>query len=141
MGRQMAVIWPKIPVCQALKEKIKSAMEWSSRRVAERFRDAVLDHPKLLISKAYHPLGEANEVQTPQCGYPGLPPPELGTKFHSIIFRVVTVTEREDVEGQSKKAMELTKGWIVKWIGDPDLLRRMVLHNIFLVTINTFLNS
>ena len=35
------------------------------------------------ISKAYHPLGEAKEVQTPQCGYPGLPPPELGTKVQT----------------------------------------------------------
>ncbi len=50
------------------------------------------------------------------------------------------VTELEDAEGQSKKAMELTKGWIAELIGDPDLLRRMVLHNIFLATINTFSN-
>ena len=35
------------------------------------------------ISKAYHPLGEAKEVQTPQCGYLGLPPPELGTKVQT----------------------------------------------------------
>ncbi|WMV41296.1 hypothetical protein MTR67_034681 [Solanum verrucosum] len=66
----------------------------------------------------------------------------------SASYRVVSrcsvgspkVTELEDVEGQSKKAMELTKGWIAELIGEPDLLRRMVLHNIFLVTINTFLN-
>ncbi|WMV24592.1 hypothetical protein MTR67_017977 [Solanum verrucosum] len=51
------------------------------------------------------------------------------------------VTEREDAEGQSKKVMELTKGRIAEWIGDPDLLRRMVLRSIFLATINTFLNS
>uniref|UniRef100_M1E151 Putative plant transposon protein domain-containing protein n=1 Tax=Solanum tuberosum TaxID=4113 RepID=M1E151_SOLTU len=37
----------QVTVCQALKEKIKSAMEWSSQRVTERFRDAVFDHPKL----------------------------------------------------------------------------------------------
>ncbi|WMV40681.1 hypothetical protein MTR67_034066 [Solanum verrucosum] len=30
------------------------------------------------------------------------------------------VTELENAEGQSKKAMELTKGRIAKWIGDPD---------------------
>ena len=50
------------------------------------------------------------------------------------------VTELEDAEGQSKKAMELTKGRIAELIGDPDLLHRMVLRNILLSTINTFLN-
>uniref|UniRef100_M1D8U9 Uncharacterized protein n=1 Tax=Solanum tuberosum TaxID=4113 RepID=M1D8U9_SOLTU len=45
-SHRMDMISPKAPVCQALKEKIKSAIEWSSRRVAERFRDAVLDRPK-----------------------------------------------------------------------------------------------
>ncbi|WMV32583.1 hypothetical protein MTR67_025968, partial [Solanum verrucosum] len=34
-------------VCQALKDKINSARERNSRRVAKRFRDAVLDRPKL----------------------------------------------------------------------------------------------
>ncbi|WMV46612.1 hypothetical protein MTR67_039997 [Solanum verrucosum] len=51
------------------------------------------------------------------------------------------VKELEHDEVQSKKVMELTKGQIAELIGDPDLLRRMVLHNIFLATINTFLNS
>uniref|UniRef100_M1DG25 Uncharacterized protein n=1 Tax=Solanum tuberosum TaxID=4113 RepID=M1DG25_SOLTU len=51
------------------------------------------------------------------------------------------VTELEVAEGQSKKAMELTKGRIAEWISDPDLLRRIVLRNTFLATINTFLNS
>uniref|UniRef100_M1DVC7 Uncharacterized protein n=1 Tax=Solanum tuberosum TaxID=4113 RepID=M1DVC7_SOLTU len=46
-SRRMSITSPKVSVCQALKEKIKSAMEWSSRRVAEWFRDAVFDHPKL----------------------------------------------------------------------------------------------
>uniref|UniRef100_M1DGB8 Uncharacterized protein n=1 Tax=Solanum tuberosum TaxID=4113 RepID=M1DGB8_SOLTU len=36
-----------VPLYQALKAKIKSAIEMSSRRVAEWFRDAVLDRPKL----------------------------------------------------------------------------------------------
>ncbi|WMV45600.1 hypothetical protein MTR67_038985, partial [Solanum verrucosum] len=40
-------------------------------------------------------------------------------------------TELEDAKGQSKKAMELTKGRIAKWIGNLDLLRRMVLRIIF----------
>uniref|UniRef100_M1DDP2 Uncharacterized protein n=1 Tax=Solanum tuberosum TaxID=4113 RepID=M1DDP2_SOLTU len=55
--------------------------------------------------------------------------------------RLPKVTELEDAEGQSKRAMELTKGRIAEWIGDPDLLRRLVLPNIFLATINTYLNS
>ncbi|KAG5580867.1 hypothetical protein H5410_051494 [Solanum commersonii] len=46
-SRQMAMISPKALVCQALKEKIKSAIERSSRQVTKWFRDAVLDHPKL----------------------------------------------------------------------------------------------
>jgi len=50
------------------------------------------------------------------------------------------VTELEDAEGQSRKAMNMTKGRIAELIGDPDLLRRMVLRNIFLVTINIFSN-
>ena len=46
------------------------------------------------------------------------------------------VTDLEDAEGQSKKAMK----W-VKWrIGALDLLHRMALRNIFLATINTFSN-
>ncbi|WMV40999.1 hypothetical protein MTR67_034384, partial [Solanum verrucosum] len=51
------------------------------------------------------------------------------------------VTKLEDVEGQSKKAMELTKGRITELINSPDLLRRIVFRSIFLVTIYTFLNS
>ena len=47
-----------------------------------RSTSVVSDH-QYSISKAYHPLGEAKEVQTPQCGYPGLPPPELGTKVQT----------------------------------------------------------
>ncbi|WMV33037.1 hypothetical protein MTR67_026422, partial [Solanum verrucosum] len=35
------------------------------------------------------------------------------------------VTEPKDVEGQRKKAMELTKGRIAEWIGDPDLVCRL----------------
>uniref|UniRef100_M1DNW1 Uncharacterized protein n=1 Tax=Solanum tuberosum TaxID=4113 RepID=M1DNW1_SOLTU len=92
----MAMISPKVPMYQALKEKIKSARERSSRRFAERFRDAVIGLPK--------------------------------------------VTELENVEGQTKKAMKLTKGRIAELIGDPNLLRLMALHNIFLVTINKFSN-
>ncbi|WMV58515.1 hypothetical protein MTR67_051900 [Solanum verrucosum] len=38
------------------------------------------------------------------------------------------VTDFEDAEGQSKKAMELTKGWITEWIGHPNLLCRMFQH-------------
>ncbi|KAG5580683.1 hypothetical protein H5410_051310 [Solanum commersonii] len=47
----------------------------------------------------------------------------------------------EDAEGQDRKAMKLAKGHITEWIGELDLLHRMTLHNIFLATINTFLNS
>uniref|UniRef100_M1DXL8 Polyprotein protein n=1 Tax=Solanum tuberosum TaxID=4113 RepID=M1DXL8_SOLTU len=46
-SRRMAMISPKVVVFQALKEKIKSALERRSWRGAERFRGAVLDHPKL----------------------------------------------------------------------------------------------
>uniref|UniRef100_M1DJN1 Uncharacterized protein n=1 Tax=Solanum tuberosum TaxID=4113 RepID=M1DJN1_SOLTU len=56
------------------------------------------------------------------------------------IVRSPKVTALEDAEGQSKKALKLTKGRIAELIGDPDLLRRMVLPSIFLATINTFGN-
>uniref|UniRef100_M1DUG6 Uncharacterized protein n=1 Tax=Solanum tuberosum TaxID=4113 RepID=M1DUG6_SOLTU len=46
-SRRMAMISPKVQVCQAMKGKIKSAIERSSQQVAEWFRDAVLDCPKL----------------------------------------------------------------------------------------------
>uniref|UniRef100_M1AKL1 Uncharacterized protein n=1 Tax=Solanum tuberosum TaxID=4113 RepID=M1AKL1_SOLTU len=41
------------------------------------------------------------------------------------------VTELEDAEGQSKTATNMTKGRIAEWIGDPDLLRRLVLRSDF----------
>ncbi|WMV09200.1 hypothetical protein MTR67_002585 [Solanum verrucosum] len=43
----MALVLPNVPVYQALKEKIKSVIESSSPRVAERFRGTVLYCPKL----------------------------------------------------------------------------------------------
>ena len=43
----MTTISPKVLVCQALKEKIKLERERNSWRVAEWFRDAVLDCLKL----------------------------------------------------------------------------------------------
>ncbi|KAG5619775.1 hypothetical protein H5410_004993 [Solanum commersonii] len=43
---QTAMVLPNVLVCQALKEKIKSAIERSSRRVVERFCDAVPYRPK-----------------------------------------------------------------------------------------------
>uniref|UniRef100_M1DN46 Polyprotein protein n=1 Tax=Solanum tuberosum TaxID=4113 RepID=M1DN46_SOLTU len=48
---RMALTSPNVPMCQALKEKIKSAIEKSSRQVTERFRDAVLHRPKLTCGK------------------------------------------------------------------------------------------
>ncbi|WMV13625.1 hypothetical protein MTR67_007010 [Solanum verrucosum] len=44
----MAIISPKVLVCQALKEKIKSTRERSSRCVAEWFHDAVIGSPKVI---------------------------------------------------------------------------------------------
>uniref|UniRef100_M1D8H0 Uncharacterized protein n=1 Tax=Solanum tuberosum TaxID=4113 RepID=M1D8H0_SOLTU len=93
-SRRVAMILPKVPACQAIKGKIKSAIEMSTRQM------------------------------DPRCS-----------------ARSPKVTELEDAEGQIKKAMELTKWQIKEWIGDPDLLRRIVLRSTFLETINTFLNS
>ncbi|WMV45308.1 hypothetical protein MTR67_038693 [Solanum verrucosum] len=83
----------------------------------------------------------------------GLPSPEgenqVGErKEQSTCHRVVSrcsvgspkVIELEEAEGQRKKAMELNKGRITELIGEPDLLPRMVFHNIFLATVNTFSN-
>uniref|UniRef100_M1DVP7 Uncharacterized protein n=1 Tax=Solanum tuberosum TaxID=4113 RepID=M1DVP7_SOLTU len=50
------------------------------------------------------------------------------------------VTDLEDAEGEGRKVMELTKGRIGEWIGEPDLLRRVALRSTFLATINIFLN-
>lgn len=44
---QMFITSPNVPVCQAMKDKTKLVRERSSRRIAEWFRDAVLDRPKL----------------------------------------------------------------------------------------------
>uniref|UniRef100_M1DF42 Putative plant transposon protein domain-containing protein n=1 Tax=Solanum tuberosum TaxID=4113 RepID=M1DF42_SOLTU len=46
-SRRMAMISPNVPVCQAMKEKIKSAIERNCGRVIERFLDAVSYLPKL----------------------------------------------------------------------------------------------
>ncbi|WMV24232.1 hypothetical protein MTR67_017617 [Solanum verrucosum] len=43
----MVIRPPKVPVCQALKEKTKLARERSSRQIAEWFLNAVLYGPKL----------------------------------------------------------------------------------------------
>ncbi|KAG5580605.1 hypothetical protein H5410_051232, partial [Solanum commersonii] len=51
----MARMPSKLPVCQALKEKIKLAIERSSRQVAEWFRNAVLDLPKVVVANATLP--------------------------------------------------------------------------------------
>lgn len=51
------------------------------------------------------------------------------------------VTKPEDVEGHSKKVMELTKGRISEWINDPDLLHQKVLRRTLLSARNTFFNS
>uniref|UniRef100_M1DU77 Uncharacterized protein n=1 Tax=Solanum tuberosum TaxID=4113 RepID=M1DU77_SOLTU len=51
------------------------------------------------------------------------------------------VTNLVDGEVQRIKAMELTKGKIAEWIGEPDLLGRVTLRNKCLATINTFLNT
>uniref|UniRef100_M1A2T3 Uncharacterized protein n=1 Tax=Solanum tuberosum TaxID=4113 RepID=M1A2T3_SOLTU len=40
-SRRIALVSPNVPVCQALKEKIKSAIERSSRRIVEQFRDTM----------------------------------------------------------------------------------------------------
>uniref|UniRef100_M1DH69 Integrase core domain containing protein n=1 Tax=Solanum tuberosum TaxID=4113 RepID=M1DH69_SOLTU len=45
-SRRMALVSPNVPVCKVLKDKIK-AIERSSRRVAEWFREAVPYRPKL----------------------------------------------------------------------------------------------
>uniref|UniRef100_M1DN56 Uncharacterized protein n=1 Tax=Solanum tuberosum TaxID=4113 RepID=M1DN56_SOLTU len=50
------------------------------------------------------------------------------------------VTKLEDVECQSEKAMEETKGRLTEWFGEPDLLRRMGFRSTFLATINRILN-
>ncbi|WMV10012.1 hypothetical protein MTR67_003397, partial [Solanum verrucosum] len=42
---------PKVPVCQTLKERTKSATERSSWWIAEWLRNAVLDRPKLQTSR------------------------------------------------------------------------------------------
>ncbi|KAG5631358.1 hypothetical protein H5410_003075 [Solanum commersonii] len=44
---QMAISPPKVPVCQILKKRTMLARERSSRWIAEWFRDAMLDRPKL----------------------------------------------------------------------------------------------
>ncbi|WMV57667.1 hypothetical protein MTR67_051052 [Solanum verrucosum] len=46
-SRQTALASPNVPVCEPLKEKFKSAIEKSSQRVTERFRDALPYRPKL----------------------------------------------------------------------------------------------
>ncbi len=61
--------------------------------------------------------------------------------FRDALIRLSKVPELEDTEGQSKKAMELTKGWISEWLRDLNLLRRVIFRSIILATINIFLNS
>uniref|UniRef100_M1D9S4 Uncharacterized protein n=1 Tax=Solanum tuberosum TaxID=4113 RepID=M1D9S4_SOLTU len=50
---RVAIISPKFPVCKALKEKIKSTRERSSRCVAEWFRDVVVTQLDLVAKKIF----------------------------------------------------------------------------------------
>uniref|UniRef100_M1DPS0 Uncharacterized protein n=1 Tax=Solanum tuberosum TaxID=4113 RepID=M1DPS0_SOLTU len=68
----MAITSPKVPVCQALKEKVKSARKRSSRRVAKKFCDAVLDCPKLRnlkMRKAKEKRVVVANVTLPSCSW------------------------------------------------------------------------
>uniref|UniRef100_M1DKU2 Putative plant transposon protein domain-containing protein n=1 Tax=Solanum tuberosum TaxID=4113 RepID=M1DKU2_SOLTU len=40
------------------------------------------------------------------------------------------ITDLEDVEGQGREAIEVTKGRIAEWFGDPDILRRARLTSL-----------
>uniref|UniRef100_M1DYG8 Polyprotein protein n=1 Tax=Solanum tuberosum TaxID=4113 RepID=M1DYG8_SOLTU len=50
----------------------------------------------------------------------------VAKRFRDAVFRSPKVTKLENAEGQRQMVMELTKGRIAKWIGDPDLLREGV---------------
>ncbi|WMV50369.1 hypothetical protein MTR67_043754 [Solanum verrucosum] len=53
----------------------------------------------------------------------------VGEQFRDAVPYYPKLQDLKDAEGKSKNAIQMTKGQIIEWIGDPDLLRGLVLQN------------
>ena len=66
--------------------------------------------PKVLVGKALN--NKVNSVREKSSG-------RVTKRFHDVFSQSYKF---KDTQGQSKKAIELTKGPINEWIGDPNIL-------------------
>uniref|UniRef100_M1DFN2 Putative plant transposon protein domain-containing protein n=1 Tax=Solanum tuberosum TaxID=4113 RepID=M1DFN2_SOLTU len=97
----MAMISPKVPVCQALKKKIESAIQKRSGRVTEPFRDAVLDRPKLQNLKMLKAKKKVCKTRRAQ-ELIGESPTGLAITILSVVW-TPTITRRPMKLGESRR--------------------------------------
>jgi len=53
----------------------------------------------------------------------------VNEQFHNAVPYHPKLQKFKDAKGKCKMVIQLTKGWIAKWIGHTDLLHRVILRN------------
>uniref|UniRef100_M1DAE4 Integrase core domain containing protein n=1 Tax=Solanum tuberosum TaxID=4113 RepID=M1DAE4_SOLTU len=108
-SRRTTMIWPNVPVCQALKEKIKSAIERSSRQCVGRDKRKCFDaEPDADISFYAHsatrvPNGPSGLMQMRQTPLMELKGAACGRQRHSATHRKSSYMVRTNIDMPPRK--------------------------------------